>query len=64
MNWLAIIVVTTNVGHISWMEKIPAASKVACEVAVSIYQQRYDAAPAGYFYECVDIGSIVNGAKP
>ena len=63
MNWLAIIVVTTNVHHTQYMERIPVASEIACEVAVSLYEQRYDAALASMLYECVDIGAIVRGSK-
>jgi hypothetical protein len=63
MNWLAIIVITTNVHGIQFMERIPADSEIACNAAVSAYVEKYDADPAKYFYDCVDIGSIVKGGK-
>lgn len=61
MNWLAIIVITTNVGHVITVEKIQAPTQSSCEVNVQRYIDSYDAAPAKYFYECIDIGSIVRG---
>lgn len=66
MNWLAIIVVTTNLNCVQYVERIPVTSSAACEVAVTRWEEDYvsrDLAPASYFYECVNIGSIVKGAK-
>lgn len=63
MGWLAIIVITTNIGGVQYMERIPAATQADCEMAVTHYVDGYSAAPAKYYYECVDIGSIVRGGK-
>ncbi|QKC99161.1 hypothetical protein [Mesorhizobium sp. NZP2298] len=66
MNWLAVIVVTTNMGGVQYMERFPVSSEISCEEAVNKWAADYEAkglAPAKYFYECVDIGSIVKGAQ-
>ncbi len=60
MNWLAIIVVTT-INHVTIIEKIQAPTRDSCETNVNRYIESYDSAPEKYFYECIDIGSIVRG---
>lgn len=58
MHWLAIIVITTNIGGTQYMHLIPSESQVACEIEVAAYVGTYNGAPVKYFYECVDINAL------